>query len=103
MSKPMLHLLPPGPLADISRVLNFGATKHGGPWAYTDGQRNWSDDYDAMQRHMMAWWLGTDRDPESGLSHLAHAMARGLILMELERSGRGLDNRPRGLLSRLYD
>jgi hypothetical protein len=97
--KPMLHLLPPGPLADIARVLEHGANKHGGPWSYTDGQRNWSDDFDAAQRHMMAWWIGQDLDPESGMSHLAHAGARLLILLEMERSGKGLDNRPRGLLS----
>jgi hypothetical protein len=97
--KPMLHLLPPGPLADVARVLAFGAEKHRGPWSWTDGQRNWTDDFDAAQRHMSAWLIGDRFDPESGLPHLAHASARLLILGETERSGKGLDNRPRGLLS----
>lgn len=97
--KPMLHLLPPGPLADIARVLEHGADKHGGPWSWTEDGRLWSEHYNAAQRHMMAWWIGETMDPESGLSHLAHAAARLLIALEMERSGKGLDNRPRGLLS----
>lgn len=102
IDKPMLHLLPPGPLADIARVLQFGATKHGGPWSWTVG-RNWTDDHDAAQRHMSAWLIGDRFDPESGLPHLAHASARLLILGEMERAGRGLDNRPCGLLSSPYE
>lgn len=99
--KPMLHLLPPGPLAQIAQVLEFGATKHHGPWAWTEG-RNWSEHYDAMQRHAGAWWAGVDLDPETGASHMAHAAARVLFLLEYQKSGKGLDNRPRGLLSSPY-
>lgn len=102
IDKPMLHLLPPGPLADIARVLEFGATKYSGPWDWTDGQRAWSEHYDAMQRHAGAWWTGENADPETGCSPLAHVGARVLILLELERAQRGLDNRPRGLLSNPY-
>jgi hypothetical protein len=98
--KPMLHLLPPSSLYQIAQVLEFGASKYAGPWAWTDGRRNWSEHYDAMQRHALAWWAGENADPETGCSPLAHVGARVLILLELERSGRGLDNRPTGLLSK---
>lgn len=99
IGKPMLHLLPPGSLADIARVLEFGAGKYNGPWDWTSG-RNWTDHYDAAQRHMMAWLVGDTTDMESGLPHLAHAGARLLILGEMGRARYGLDNRPTGLLSK---
>lgn len=38
----------------------------------------------AMLRHLAAWRLGEKVDPESGLSHLAHACCCGLFLLELE-------------------
>lgn len=34
---------------------------------------DWSLSYDALQRHLNAFWSGEDLDPESGLPHLAHA------------------------------
>jgi hypothetical protein len=94
--KVMLHLLPPGPLCDVARVREFGASKYA-PWDWTIG-RNWTDYYDAVLRHMFAWQTGQDNDPESGLPHLAHACCTSLFLLEFARSGKGLDNRPSGLL-----
>lgn len=41
--------------------------------------------YDAARRHMAEWHKGNPTDPESGLPHLAHAMASLGILMDLER------------------
>ena len=66
-----LGLLPYSSLAQISRAYAFGAAKYsdhnwrkGYPWG-------WS--YDALQRHLGAFWDGENNDPESGLNHLAHA------------------------------
>lgn len=94
--KVMLHLLPPGPLCDVARVREFGAQKYE-VWDWTIG-RNHTDYYDAMLRHLFAWLTGQDNDPESGLPHIAHVCCNGLFLLEFARSGKGLDNRPRGLL-----
>lgn len=33
----------------------------------------WSLSYDAMMRHMNAFWLGEYNDPDDGLPHLCHA------------------------------
>lgn len=33
----------------------------------------WSLSYDAMMRHLNAFWLGEYNDPEDGLPHLCHA------------------------------
>lgn len=94
--KVMLHLLPPAALCDIARVREFGAAKYA-PWDWTIG-RNWTDYFDAVMRHMLAWQTGEDNDPESGLPHLAHAACTLTFMLEFARSGAGLDNRPRGLL-----
>ena len=94
--KVMLHLLPPGPIYDIARVREFGSEKYA-PWDWTIG-RNHTDYYDAVMRHMLAWLTGEDNDPESGLSHLAHAGCTLLFMIEHAKTGKGLDNRPSGLL-----
>ena len=37
--------------------------------------------YDALQRHLSSWWGGEDKDPETNLSHLAHAGCCLLFLL----------------------
>lgn len=49
---------------------------------------------DSCLRHLMAWNAGEDRDPESGLAHLAHAAANIMMMMELERNKPYCDDRP---------
>jgi len=64
-------LLPSDAAQAIVEVLTKGAEK------YED--RNWekgmcwSRPFAACMRHLWAWWRGEDKDPESGLDHLAHA------------------------------
>jgi hypothetical protein len=94
--KVMLHLLPPAALYDIARVREFGSAKYE-PWDWTIG-RNHTDYYDAIMRHALAWLTGEDNDPESGLPHMAHLACTAMFLLEFARSGKGLDNRPSGLL-----
>lgn len=50
--------------------------------------------YDAAQRHIMAWWEGQDLDPESGLPHLAKAMACLCILRDADIRDKLNDDRP---------
>jgi len=65
------ELLPIEAMLGTAEVLTFGAEKY--------APRNWekgiaySRVYGALLRHMMAWWAGEDKDPETGLSHLHHA------------------------------
>jgi hypothetical protein len=47
----------------------------------------------ALLRHLFAWWRGEELDPESGLSHLAHAGCCLMFLMEYRRNGWGTDDR----------
>ena len=95
--KAMMHLLCPGFLVDMARVREFGNAKYQSPWGWSAGD-NWTNFYDAAFRHMLAWHLGENADPESGLPHLAHAGVSLMFLSEFARSGAGIDNRPSGLL-----
>lgn len=65
-------LLPPGAVENVIRVLEHGAKKYGEHnWQkVTPGRQRY---YDAVMRHMEAWWGGQKLDPDSGLPHLAHA------------------------------
>lgn len=89
--KPPLGLLPSKSLVEIAKVLEFGRNKYA-----AHNWRNglaWSRVYDATLRHLLAWNDGQDRDPETGLSHLAHAGCCILFLLEFEASRPELDDR----------
>jgi hypothetical protein len=81
-------LLPWDALMEVARVYAFGAQK------YDD--HNWRKGYPwgssiaAAFRHMGAYAMGEDRDPESGLLHPAHAIFHmlGLIAWALDPEDR---------------
>lgn len=85
-------LLPIDALEEISKVLTFGAKK------YSD--RNWEKgmDYSRLYRgalgHIWYWWRKNDLDPETGLSHLAHAGCCVLFLLSYMLRKTPNDNRP---------
>ena len=54
----------------------------------------WSQCYAPAMRHLLAWWQGEDTDPESGMPHLWHAETDVGFLVEYERTGKGMDDRP---------
>jgi hypothetical protein len=89
--KPRLELLPMVGLEQIAEVLTYGAAKYeANNWRR--GAR-WGRYFAALLRHVFAWWRGEDRDPETGMSHLAHAGCCLLFLMEYQQSGLGTDDR----------
>lgn len=89
--KNRVDLLPIQPLEDIAEVLTFGAQKYADHnWR---GGFKWSRLYGALFRHMFAWIKGQDKDPETGLSHLAHAGCCILFLLEHEKRKLGEDDR----------
>ena len=66
-------LVPTGVMTDVVDVLTKGAQKYAPDnWMYVPDSR--SRYYDAAQRHLTSWWEGELNDPETGNSHLAHAM-----------------------------
>lgn len=65
------------------------------------GRTNWraagvkaSVYYDALRRHMAAWFdEGEEYDPDSGLDHLAHALACIAIIIDARAAGKLTDDR----------
>lgn len=86
-----LGAVDPRSLMEVAKVAGFGGEKYE-RYNFVKGYR-WSLSYDALQRHLNAWWAGDDNDEESGLSHLAHAAWHCLALMTFQRHGRGTDDR----------
>jgi len=88
-----LDLIPPQLIWGVGRGLTHGATKY--------GDRNWEDGiewnrvYGALQRHLNAWWMGEDKDLESGESHLAHAACCIAFLLTYAETHPEFDNRPK--------
>lgn len=97
MKPERMALLPWGVLREISKVYGFGAKKYDDPKV---GPYNWRRGYayslsfDAMQRHLSAWWEGEDMDPESHLPHLCHAAWHIFNLLFYQMNGVGKDDRP---------
>ncbi len=84
-------LIPAAPLAEVARVYGMGAEKYE-PWNWAKGYA-WSLSLSALQRHIEAFRQRVDRDPESGLHHLSHAVFHCLALMEFSRLKLGTDDR----------
>lgn len=78
--KPRVDLVPPGVILEVARVLTDGVKEY--------GEHNWrkgiaySRLYAAIQRHLLAFWVGEDID-ESGHRALAHACTDIMMLMEM--------------------
>lgn len=80
-------LIPQGPLHELAEHFGVGAGK------YADNQwragYDWSKSYDALCRHLSAFWSGEDIDPDpamKGASHLAAAAWHVFALMEFTRT-----------------
>ncbi len=48
---------------------------------------------DAAKRHLNKWFAGQDNDADSGLPHLAHALACLAILVDAQAAGKLTDDR----------
>jgi hypothetical protein len=81
-SKLRYHLLPARALKAVVEVLDMGARKY--------AEENWRTVPDARKRytsalfrHLEAWRMGEELDPESGLHHSAHVATNALFLLEM--------------------
>ena len=78
--KPRWTLLPWRQVEQIVEILTFGAIKYAdNNWQKVENSK--TRYFDALQRHLIAWFEGEKTDPESGKSHLAHAGCNLLFLM----------------------
>ena len=92
-AKPSVHFIPPAAILEEAVVMALGGTKYG-PYNWQDKPVDASTYYDAAFRHIMSWYTGEDRDPESGALHLAHARACLGILIDAQLAGTLIDDRP---------
>lgn len=91
--KNMVELIPVEFIEQVGLALTFGAKKYS-PDNWRKGFK-WRRLVGATLRHVYAWSAGEDKDPESGLSHLAHAGACLAFLIGHEQCGYGEDDRIR--------
>lgn len=91
IGKPRWDLLPMRAVGNMAEVLGYGAVKYApGNWRLGLA---WSDMMASAMRHLAAFQDGEEIDPETGLSHLAHAMCQVGFLEESRVSGYGQDDR----------
>ena len=90
--KTRLELLPFEALEEVGKVLTVGAIKYA-PDNWRKGM-SWRRVLGSALRHLFAWGAGEDKDPETELSHLAHAACCVLFLLSYSKTGAGTDDRP---------
>jgi hypothetical protein len=91
--KAPLHNVPCRILFEVGLAFMEGARKYGSHNYRKVGVRA-SVYYDAIMRHVMSWWEGEDIDPESGIPHLAKAIASIFVLRDSLFIGNCEDDRP---------
>ena len=83
--KPLMGAVPPNALLAVAKVLTFGAEKYGRDnWRQVESAE--TRYLDAAMRHINAYQRGEAVDPESGESHLAHAVCSLMFMLELRGS-----------------
>lgn len=81
-------------LADVARVQEYGSKKYPSPdnWKHVpEGSKRYRD---AALRHLMADLSGESHDPETGLTHAAHAACNLLIAAEHDMGFPEINSRP---------
>lgn len=95
LTKAALSCVPLPGLLEGSLAMMEGAMKYG-RHNYRDAGIRYSVYFDAMVRHLFAWFEGEDRAEDSGVHHLGHVIAGAAILLDdiLSAKPKGNDDRP---------
>lgn len=100
-----LSALPWAVVAEAAVGMGEGALKYGDHNWRTSGDVRTMSYIDAAQRHLVAYTLGEDLDPESGLCHISKAISSLMVLRDAQIHGVDVDNRPPaswpGMMSRI--
>jgi hypothetical protein len=96
VGKPTLSDVPPVGFFALGSAMADGASKY--------GRYNWRDTavtpsvfYDAIGRHLTAWYCGENHAIDSKVHHLGHIMACCAILLDAELYGVLKDDRPKNV------
>lgn len=81
--KPTFDLIPPHIELEVAKVLEFGERKYGADnWKHVENAKR--KYIAAARRHLNAHQRGERLDPESGLTHIAHAICSLMFLGEFD-------------------
>lgn len=89
--KPDLSLLPKEALEAMAYAFMHGGKKYG-RYNYRKGMQ-WHRPLAAALRHIVAFTAGENKDPESGHSHLGHALAAIAMVAVYQETATGTDTR----------
>lgn len=79
-------LLPLDCVEECVKILTFGSKKYApNNWQQVEDGKNRY--FAALMRHLVSSRSGETIDPESGLSHLSHALCNLVFLIYLEKHG----------------
>lgn len=93
IKKVPISCLPTQPVLEVALAMFEGGRKYGRHNYRAIGTRA-SVYYDAIGRHITAWWEGEDIDPDSGVHHLIKAAACCLVHRDSMIMGNDVDDRP---------
>lgn len=91
--KAPMSTIPANVLAEMGAAMLEGTAKYGRHNYREVGVRA-SIYYDAVLRHIFAWWEGEDIDPDSGMSHITKAMTALVVLRDSMTRNNWTDDRP---------
>lgn len=93
IKKPPMHLVPPSAKIYMAMGFRDGAEKYG-PYNWRDESVAASVYVGAAMRHIDQWWDGEESASDSGVHHLAHALACLAIIIDGKETGNLIDDRP---------
>jgi hypothetical protein len=91
--KPRPELIPADVLVKVAEVLADGARRYGARNWSEGGGFQWSRLQGATMRHLLKFASGVDKDPDSGLDHLAHGICSLMFLYAHQLRNLGTDDR----------
>ena len=89
-----LSLFPPSAVILGSRVLQFGAEKHGGTYNWREKPIPYMAYISKVMRHLAKVIDGEDDADDSKECHLAHAMCDLAVMIDARSVGKLVDDRP---------
>lgn len=92
-AKPSITKVPPASLIYQALGMMNGAKKYG-PYNWRENEVTASIYVDAAMRHLLAWFDGEAIAQDSGVPHLAHAIASLGIIIDALETGNLIDDRP---------
>ena len=90
-NKPKWSLIDFKSLEPLVRVMEMGMSKYG--YNNWKAGRSFTETLESLLRHIIAWKETKSTDDESGITHLAHAAANVMFLLQMEQNSPEFDDR----------